>query len=247
MAILVLLCVLFTATLSGVAGMAGGMILMAVLVTVLPVASAMILHGAVQSIANGSRFWFLRRNMVWQVIPPYLFGATIVVAGFVFTTIVPDPSLVLLLVGTFPWIARLVPRLGGLDISNPPNACACGISVTAAQLLAGASGPLLDVFYLKSSLDRYQVVATKAFTQALGHLIKLIYYSSVAIVAVEPADPLLTPSFIFGSVILAIAGTWIGTRFLDRVNETTFRIVTGRIILILGTLAILKGTWELWA
>ena len=246
-AILVLLCVLLTSTLSGVVGMAGGMILMAFLVTVLPVASAMILHGTVQSIANGSRFWLLRKNMVWLVIPPYLLGTAIVVVGFVFTTIVPDPSLVLLLVGTFPWIARLMPRLRGLDITNPSNAFACGMSVTAAQLLAGTSGPLLDVFYLKSSLNRYQVVTTKAFTQALGHVIKLLYYSSIAVIAVEPIDPLLTPGFILGSVSLAIVGTWIGTRFLNRVNETTFRTVTGGIILILGTLAILKGAWGLWA
>ena len=118
--------------------------------------------------------------------------------------------------------------------------------MTAAQLLAGTSGPLLDVFYLKSSLNRYQVVTTKAFTQALGHVIKLLYYSSIAIIAVEPIDPLLTPGFILGSVSLAIVGTWIGTRFLYRVNETTFRTVTGRIILILGTLAILKGAGGLW-
>ena len=78
-AILVLLCVLLTSTLSGVVGMAGGMILMAFLVTVLPVASAMILHGTVQSIANGSRFWLLRKNMVWLVIPPYLLGTALVV------------------------------------------------------------------------------------------------------------------------------------------------------------------------
>lgn len=245
-AILVLLCVLLTSILSGVVGMAGGMILIAVLVTVLPVTSAMILHGTVQSIANGSRFWFLRSNMVWTVIPPYLLGTTIVFAGFVFTTIIPRPALVLLLVGTFPWIARLVPRLSGLDIAKPSHAFACGVSVTLAQLLTGASGPLLDVFYLKSSLNRYQIVATKAFTQTLGHLIKLVYYGGMASIAVDALDPLLTPGFIIGSVSLAVAGTWIGTRFLDRVNEAAFRTVTGRIILIVGTLAIVKGAWDLF-
>lgn len=51
--------------------------------------------------------------------------------------------------------------------------------VTAAQLAAGASGPLLDVFYLNTKLDRLAIVATKALTQTLGHLLKLGYYVGV--------------------------------------------------------------------
>ena len=246
MAILVLLCVLLTSILSGVVGMAGGMILMAVLVTVLPVASAMILHGTIQSISNGSRFWFLRGNMVWNILPPYLLGTAIVISGFVFITVIPDPGLVLVLVGTFPWIARLVPRLGGLDIAKPSNAFACGVAVTLAQLLAGASGPLLDVFYLKSSLNRYQVVATKAFTQTLGHFIKLLYYGGIASIAVDVIDPLLTPGLLVGSISLAVIGTWLGTRVLDRVAENTFRDVTSKIILALSAACIARGAWELF-
>ncbi len=245
-AILVLLCVLLTSILSGVVGMAGGMILMAVLVTLLPVANAMILHGTVQSISNGSRFWFLRGNMVWSILPPYLLGTTIVSAGFVFITVIPDPAVVLVLVGTFPWFARLVPHLSGLDITKPSNAVACGVAVTLAQLLAGTSGPLLDVFYLKSSLNRYQVVATKAFTQTLGHLIKLLYYGGIANIAVDVVDPLLTPGLIVGSISLAVAGTWLGTRLLDRVAETAFREVTSKIILVLSSVCILRGAWDLF-
>ena len=45
-----------------------------------------------------------------------------------------------------------------------------GVVVSATQLLAGASGPLLDVFYLNTPLNRYQVIASKAITQTLGHV-----------------------------------------------------------------------------
>ena len=58
-----------------VLGMAGGMILMAILVAVLPVATAMMLHGAVQSFSNGSRAWFLRRHVRWDILPWYAVGA----------------------------------------------------------------------------------------------------------------------------------------------------------------------------
>ncbi|MGK0338243.1 MAG: hypothetical protein ACJAYE_001322 [Candidatus Azotimanducaceae bacterium] len=47
----------------------------------------------------------------------------------------------------------------------------CGILVTTAQMLAGASGPLLDIFYVQSKLSRYETLGTKAITQTLGRFI----------------------------------------------------------------------------
>src|SRR3546814_5444179 len=43
--------------------------------------------------------------------------------------------------------------------------------------IAGVSGPLLDVFFVRSSMDRRAVVATKAACQTLSHLAKLIYFA----------------------------------------------------------------------
>ena len=47
--------VLFTSFLSGIFGMAGGMILMGLLLAMLPVATAMLLHGITQLASNGWR------------------------------------------------------------------------------------------------------------------------------------------------------------------------------------------------
>ena len=66
-ATVILLTVLATAVISGVLGMAGGLALMAVLTSLLPVGGAMILHGAVQAASNGARFVFLRDRMMWGV------------------------------------------------------------------------------------------------------------------------------------------------------------------------------------
>ena len=139
-ALVILATVLATAVLSGVIGMAGGVLLMAVLVTLLPVASAMILHGAVQAASNGARFLFLREHVMWGILPLYAVGAVIALLLFVWVAFVPDPALVLILVGCFPWLARLLPTLRGLDVRRPLTGAACGVAVTAAQLLAGASG-----------------------------------------------------------------------------------------------------------
>jgi uncharacterized membrane protein YfcA len=212
---------------------------MAILVSLLSVPSAMVVHGAVQAASNGARWLFLRQHMQWQIVPPYIFGAAIVVSAFSLLAFVPDPAIVLIVVGSLPWLARVTPRLRGLDISRPMTALACGIVVTTAQLFAGASGPLLDVFYLNSSLDRYQIIASKAFTQTIGHILKLTYYSTIfGVVSVNSEISLW---IIVTAIGMAIFGARIGTRLLRHINDDQFRRLSGWIILALGAVCIVNG------
>lgn len=234
--VLIIFSVFCTAVLSGVLGMAGGMILMAILVSTLSVSAAMMIHGAVQAMSNGSRAVFLRRHVQWKILPPYLAGAALALAAFSALTLVPDAGVVLLLVGIMPFLARVTPRLRGLDMNHWPTALGCGVLVTAAQLLAGASGPLLDMFYLNSTLTRHQVVASKAITQTLGHVLKLVYYGMI----IGSADVL--PLWLYAAAMLtAVAGTRVGTRFLDRLADDTFRQVSGWVILGIAGVCVVQG------
>ncbi|NJN52049.1 MAG: TSUP family transporter [Gammaproteobacteria bacterium] len=241
-ALIVIGSVLATSILSGVIGMAGGMILMAILVAISPVATAMIVHGAVQAMSNGSRSWFLRRHIVWSVLPAYLVGSAIAMVGFVALTVIPNASIVLILVGIFPWLGRLTSHLSGLDVTRPLTGACCGALVTAAQLLAGASGPLLDVFYLNTPLNRHQIIASKALTQTLGHILKIIYYGGIVGFAND------APLWLIGIAMLtAVAGARIGTRLLDHLDEANFRRYSSWVILGIGAACVLSGVYELAA
>jgi uncharacterized membrane protein YfcA len=239
---LIVCSVFATSVLSGILGMAGGMILMAILISTLSVANAMLLHGTVQATANGSRAWFLRQHIKWRLLPTYSIGAAISVALFTGLAFVPDAGMVLILVGLFPWAARFTKRLQGLDITRPGTTVTCGFIVTSAQLLAGASGPLLDVFYLKSHLTRHEIVANKALTQTLGHILKILYYG--VIVAVTST----LPSWLFlAAVCAAIAGTSVGTRLLNRWNDASFQRVSQLVIMTVATLCIAQGVWSIYS
>jgi uncharacterized membrane protein YfcA len=233
---IILITVFATSILSGVLGMAGGMILMAVLVTTVSVASAMMIHGAVQATANGSRAWFLRSNIQWRILPPYLVGALLSLGVFAALALVPDANLILIVVGAFPFLARAIPHLQGLDVSKTPVAVGCGVVVTSAQLLAGVSGPLLDVFYLNSPLNRFQIIASKALTQTLGHLLKLVYYGLIIGVSED-----ISAGFYLLAMAIAVAGTRLGTRLLERVNDQYFRKISGYVILTIAAICMLKG------
>ena len=79
--LLLLVSVLATSAISGVLGMAGGMILMAILVSTVSVSAAMLIHGAVQATSNGSRAWFLRSHIQWHILPAYCLGAAVAFGG----------------------------------------------------------------------------------------------------------------------------------------------------------------------
>ncbi|MCR9258654.1 MAG: sulfite exporter TauE/SafE family protein [Pseudomonadaceae bacterium] len=233
--------VFLTSVLSGVLGMAGGMILMAILVTLLSVANAMILHGAVQATANGSRAWFLRSHIKWGLLPNYILGALGAVAVFSLIALVPNPGLVLFLVGIFPWLARYSRSLNGLDVTRPLTTIVCGFVVTAAQLLAGASGPLLDVFYLNSPLNRQEIVANKALTQTIGHLLKILYYGLIVAVATT------LPWWLFVcAMTAAVAGTRVGTLVLHRWDDAAFARVSSVVILTIAGICMVRGIWVMW-
>jgi uncharacterized protein len=235
--IVIVAAVVFTSLLSGVLGMAGGILLMALLVAVKPVAAAMIIHGVVQATSNGSRAFLLRRHIAARILPPYLLGAGAAFAMFASVTVLPDAAWVLIVIGAFPWLALLVRRLAGLDVTRPGIAVVCGVVVTAAQLFAGASGPLLDFFYLHARLNRHEVVASKAVTQTIGHLLKLTYYGGVIGAAADGVDA----RFLLLATLAAVLGTRLGTRLLDRLADAQFRRISRWIILGIGAWCIADG------
>ena len=237
----ILLAVLLTSLLSGVLGMAGGLILVAILVLLLPVPAAMILHGVVQSVANGSRAWFLRHEIVWSILPPYLLGLVITTGVFIFGSFVADRAIVMVIVGSFPWIGLLLPQRFALDITQSGTAVLCGIVVTGTQLLAGASGPTLDVFYQRTNLNRFQIVATKAFTQVCGHIVKVGYFVLLSATSVTYSLTDLPPWLVGLATVFAIAGTWFGTRLLERFDEERFRTITNVCILSIGAVIATTG------
>ncbi|WP_339834506.1 TSUP family transporter [uncultured Parvibaculum sp.] len=233
------LVVLVTATLSGIFGMAGGMVLMAFLVVAFPVGAAMMLHGVTQAVSNGYRAVINRRDIVWPLVATNMAGAAAALALFMMVSFVPDEATVLLVLGAIPFIAFAIPARWGLDITKPFVAPVCGFVVTALTLTAGVAGPILDVFFVRSPLTRHQIVATKAVTQTLQHLSKLLYFGVLAAHLLPEAG---LPWWVYVMVApLAMLGTTFGKMLLDRMNDGQFKSWSRYILFVLGAILIGRG------
>ncbi len=238
--LLLTIATLLTSLVSGVLGMAGGMILMGVFGAFLTVPAAMVLHGIAQAVSNGSRIWLHRQHIRTGVLVPYGFGTALVLVVFVWVAFIPDKGLIFILIGIFPFVALMIPkRLQLLDVEKPPIAFVCGVLVTTAQMLAGASGPVLDIFYVGTKLTRHEVLATKAVTQTLGHCVKLFYYAFFISIATE------LPSAVVVAVVgAAIIGNWLGTFIVARMHDNQFRQIGQYVILTIGAIYVAKGISE---
>ncbi|MBI1363660.1 MAG: TSUP family transporter [Proteobacteria bacterium] len=212
--------VLVTAFLSGIFGMAGGLILMGILAAVLPVGAAMILHGVTQMASNGWRCWVWREHIQLDVLRGYLISALSCVALFTAVHFTPDKAIVFIFLGLLPFIPYVLPPKLMPDVSKPLGPYVCGFLVTALQLTAGVSGAMLDVFYVRSPLTRHQVVATKAFTQTIGHFLKLIYFGTL----VDMGGDVFLPWWIYAvCIVTAMTGTTLAKGVLHRMDDKQFR------------------------
>ncbi len=229
---LLILTTLATAFLSGLIGMAGGIILMGVLLLLLPVSQAMILHGFVQLISNGWRAWLWRKFIKWPIALKSFFGAAIALLLMIYLNFVPDKFLVYLALGFLPFIQYLLPQNLKLDITKGFQALACGFVVTLTQLISGVSGGMLDQFYAYSPLDRREQVATKATCQIIGHLTKLIYFGGIVSSVQELSHlPLILFPLLMAS---AMAGNSLAAKPLERLTNKDFRLWSNRVLMILG-------------
>ncbi len=235
-----------TSAISGIFGMSGGMILMGYLAFVLPVSAAMMMHGATQAVANGYRAVLNWRDIDWKIAGRYLIGAMAGLALLSAVAYVPNKVTMYLLLGTVPFLAAALPQRYALDVRRRGAAEICGLLVTLLNLTAGVAGALLDVFFVRTLLTRHQVVATKAVTQTLSHILKLVYFG-IIIREVASGMPGVhagadLPWWIFVAVIpLSVLGTTAGKRVLDKMTDKNFRRWSQRITLAIGAVLLAQG------
>lgn len=235
------LAVLITSFISGVLGMAGGMILMGVLLALLPLTPAMVLHGLTQMVANGWRAWIWRGHINWRVIKGYAAGALVALAVFVATMLVVTKPIAYILLGLTPFVSHALPQRFTLNVDQGSQPFWCGLVCTVVQLLAGVSGPLLNVFFVRSVMDRRGVVATKAMSQTLGHFIKILFFGGISLSVAGSVTAGLTWPLILICVVLAFVGTSLSKGVLEKITDIHFRTWTKWVVLTMGAIYLLSG------
>jgi uncharacterized protein len=233
----------FTALLSGIFGMAGGLVLMGALALVLPVSAAFVTHGLLQLVANGWRAVLHREHIIWPIILHYVLASAVAAGAVIAIGFMPSKPMLFLLLGLVPMLVWLPKSWLQLDASRRSHALMSGFVVTALNLSAGVAGPLLDIFFVRTELNRHQIVATKSAAQVFSHLAKVVVYGVPMLRAGQSSMP---PWWLFVLAIpMSMMGTTAGGWVLDRLSDANFKRWTGWIVTAIGFFYLFKA-WQIW-
>lgn len=231
-----------TAFLSGLFGMAGGMILIGILLAIMPLPDAMAVHAVTQMASNGWRSLLWWRYVRPRSIAGYLLGCAAALLAWSFFRYVPSKPVATLFLGLLPFGVRFLPH----GFKPNPESLRHGVVYRsicmALLLLTGVAGPLIDTFFLGGNLDRRQMVASKSACQIFGHAMKLVYFGGI----VEQAGA-VDDVTIAVAIAMSILGTTAARRFLEAMSDAQYRTWAGRIITSISGCYVIQGAYLLIA
>jgi uncharacterized membrane protein YfcA len=229
-----------TAFVSGIFGMAGGLILIGVLLALLPVPEAMALHAVTQMASNGWRSLLWIKYVRWRATLTFLMGCALAFAVWSVWRYVPSKPVALILLGISPFIVRALPTGLRPDPMRLSHGLTYGAASMSLMLLTGVSGPMLDTYFLGGGLHPREIIATKAACQVANHGAKLVYFGGLVETAAG-IDPVLAAAAVAASMV----GTSLARPVVMRMSETQYRAWTFYIISAIGAFYLASGLYLL--
>jgi uncharacterized membrane protein YfcA len=201
-----------TSLIAAAVGIGGGLGLLSVMPSFLPVAAVVPLHGVTQFVSNTSRFAFDYRQAEMRLLPAYLAGASLGGAiGYFFIGALPDLLLSAVL-GVFILLCTwtgLVKRLSGLVT----NFFSLAFVQTFLSLFVASVGLLSQPVLIKQGLPKNRVIVTHAMQMSVLHGLKVAAF-------VAAGFPFLHYWRILAVMLAAsAAGSWAGGKVRDRIPE----------------------------
>lgn len=233
------LTIVATSFLSGLFGMAGGMVLMGILIAVMPLPSAMVLHAVTQMASNGWRAALWWRHICWRPVCFFLLGSAFALGLWSLILYVPSKPVAYIFLGVTPLLLYL-PASWKPNPESRIQAGGYGLVSMMLMLISGVSGPLIDSFFLGGKLDRREIIASKAICQIVCHGMKLAYFGGI-IVETASLDPVLAVL----AVGAAMIGTTLSRRFLQMMTDAQFRTWATRLITVIAGYYVIQGTYLL--
>jgi len=247
MTIVLSIAALVTATISGIIGMGGGILLLATLFCFLSHAEAIPTHAIVQLSSNTTRALGLIRHVDWKSVGRFAMGVFPgALVGTLLLWSLGDPGTkepyLKLIVGAYILILLVVPK------PNPSSRASrlydfplMGFLAGAAGLTIGAVGPLIAPLFVRKGYVKERLVSTKAMCQITVHLTKIPVFLFLRAIDYQRLG-ILALLMCF----MVIPGTLIGRRILKHVSTTQF-VRWYRVALLVAGLKVffVDGLWKL--
>jgi uncharacterized membrane protein YfcA len=181
--------------------------------------------------------WFNRRAVDFRVVGWFALGGVpaAVAGGLVFAT-APLHTLTRL-IGAFLVLIVVWRHLHPSTLWRPSRRAFAGIGAVASLIsaLVGSVGPLMAPLFLAHGLVKGAYIGTEACATVVMHLSKLAIYRETAVLP----DSAIMAGLALGP--LMVAGSWVGSRIVDRLPERVFVGVIEATMVVAGLLFVVRG------
>ena len=217
----------FTSTVAGVVGLGGGMMLIAILPSFLPLNALIPVHGLTQMSSNLSRAVFGYKDIQFETIPKFLLGSLVGVG--VFATVISLISLeyVPLFIGLYILLSLWSQKFND-KIKKYENYYLVGFLQSGLSVVVGATGPLTMTLLYKDYEDKNKVVATGAALMSISHILKIFVFMYFGFVFFDYLG------IIIAMIIGAVAGSFAGTKLRHKIDGKKFAIVLKVLLSVLA-------------
>ena len=200
-----------TSTVAGVVGLGGGLLLIAILPSFLPINALIPVHGLSQVSSNLSRAYFGRKDIQYQIIPKFLIGSLVGVGIFAFFLNLISIEYIPLFIGVYILLSLWSQKFND-KIKKYENYYIIGFFQTGLSVIVGTTGPLTMTLLLKEFQDKDKVVATSAILMSITHILKVFVFVYFGFVFFDYL------SIIIAMIIGSIVGSYAGTKLRDKID-----------------------------
>ena len=208
-------------------GSAGGVILLAGMALVMPLAVVIPVHTVVMLGTGAARTAIMWRHVMRGTLLPFLFGAVIGAAAGAKVFVALPIGWLQGILGGFILLVTWLPSLGRIGAPRGRFAV-LGFATTFLGVFVSATGTLLAPFIASAAEDRYKHVATLGALMAVAHIAKLAAFGLIG-VAIGSFVPLMAAMIAGGAL-----GNWLGEAALHRTPEHRFRLILQLVLTALG-------------
>jgi uncharacterized membrane protein YfcA len=233
---------------SAILGMAGGMLMLAVILCFMSHGEAIPTHAAVQIASNGTRVLSFLGNVDRSAVGRFVLGmipGSLIGMLLLWLLGAPEQSEPYLktLVGVYILLATWIPHPKGDGASTGKwwDFPLMGLAAGTAALTVGAVGPLIAPLFARRGFVKERLIATKAVCQLTTHAMKI-----PAFILLRDLDFGKLGGIALVMVLMVIPGTLIGKRLLKGIAERHFKIAFRAALTVAGLkVLILDGAYAL--
>ena len=207
-----------TAWISVFTGTAGGVILLAIMATVMPPAALIPVHTLIQLGSGLTRSVIMWRYVMRSTFLPFMAGTVLGAAAGAKIFISLPPSTLQFILATFILVVTWLPKLGRMGAERG-RFVTLGFAATFLGVFVSATGTLVAPFVASIAPDRRNHAATVGALMSLVHIAKMAAFGVIGFSIGNYAW--LIVAMIFAGAV----GNWLGQAALNRLPERRFRLI----------------------